>query len=119
MIRKSELQQLILAGASERQIQSLLKKDLSMLAEVYAHPSYDYICFSEFPVNNGCVDFAIFTGVSWMTVILIEVKGADFNIVNQSGTLLKNNRFGPGIPYKPFLARCRTFRTFNNKYLYG
>lgn len=85
MVRKSELQELILAGSGERQIQSLIKKDLSLLAEIYASPSYNYICFSEFPVDNGFVDFAIFTGVSWMTVILIEVKGADFNIVNQSG----------------------------------
>ncbi|MCW3463965.1 Shedu immune nuclease family protein [Chitinophaga nivalis] len=85
MVRKSELQELINTGASERQIQSLIKKDLSLLAEAYASPSYNYICFSEFPVDKGFVDFAIFTGVSWMTVILIEVKGADFNIVNQSG----------------------------------
>ncbi|NLR63033.1 DUF4263 domain-containing protein [Chitinophaga varians] len=85
MVRKSALQELVHAGAGERQIQSLIKRDLSLLAETYASPSYNYICFSEFPVGNGFVDFAIFTGVSWMTVILIEVKGADFNIVNQSG----------------------------------
>src|SRR5262249_13658653 len=42
-----------------------------------------YICFSELPVADGFCDFAVFTGRSRMDVILIEVKGADFFLVNR------------------------------------
>lgn len=85
MLPKSEIQKLIHAGCNEREIQLLLKQDLSIFAEAYASPADNYICFSEFPLDGGCIDFAIFTGRSRMDVILIEVKGADFNIINQSG----------------------------------
>ncbi|MFL6465581.1 MAG: Shedu anti-phage system protein SduA domain-containing protein, partial [Bryobacteraceae bacterium] len=56
---------------------------LSIIAEFYAHPEDEYICFSEFPVGDGSVEFAIFSGRSRMDVTLIEVKGADYYLLNQ------------------------------------
>lgn len=83
MISKSEVSELISTNAIEQQLLKLFKKDLSILAEVYANPDDNYICFSEFPMNGGFVDFVLLTGVSWMDVFLIEIKGANFNILNQ------------------------------------
>jgi hypothetical protein len=85
MITKAEIEALVKNGAKEQDIQKLLKKDLSIFAEVYANPKDEYICFSEFPVGDtGIVDFAVFTHRSTMSIYLIEVKGANFNLVNQS-----------------------------------
>jgi hypothetical protein len=83
MISKLEVSGLINNNAIEHQLLKLLKRDLSILAEVYANPNDNYICFSEFPLNGGFIDFVLLTGVSWMDVFLIEIKGADFNILNQ------------------------------------
>lgn len=84
-ISKKVLASLISRGANEMEIQKLIKSDLSIFAELYAAPNESYICFSEFPVDDGYVDFAIFTGRSRMDVFLIEVKGAEFNLFNQTG----------------------------------
>lgn len=84
MITKGDINTLVLAGAGEREIQNLLKSDLSIFGEAYAKPDDEYICFSEFPVADGAVDFAVFTGRSRMDVVLIEVKGADFNLLNSN-----------------------------------
>ncbi len=84
MISKSRLQTTIQNHAGEQELQRLLKADLSVFGEVYAQPHDEYICFSEFPVADGFVDFALFTGRSRMDVILIEVKGADFNLLNSN-----------------------------------
>jgi hypothetical protein len=82
MIAKDRVANLVADGAKEQDIQRLLKQDLSIFGELYASPKDEYICFSEFPVADGFVDFAVFTGRSRMDVILIEVKGADFDLVN-------------------------------------
>lgn len=84
-VPKSEVSQLIEVGAGEREIQSLLKRDLSLFGEIYAQPSDEYICFSEFPLGGGFVDFAVFTGRSRLDVILIEIKSAEFKLVNSDG----------------------------------
>lgn len=81
MISKEEVQSLIQRGATEQEIQRLLKSDLSIFGEIYA-PDDEYICFSEFPVADGAVDIVLFTGRSRMDVIFIELKGAEFNLVN-------------------------------------
>jgi hypothetical protein len=83
MIGKSLIAGLVERGAGEQEFQRLLKQDLSIFAEIYADPKDGYICFSEFPVADGAVDFAVFSGTSRMDVTLIEVKGAEFNLVNQ------------------------------------
>jgi Domain of unknown function (DUF4263) len=83
MISKRLVADLIERGAGEREFQQLLKQDLSILAEIYADPKDEYICFSEFPIADGSVDFAVFSGRSRMDVTLIEVKGAEFYLINQ------------------------------------
>lgn len=83
---KSEFKKLIESGIKERnEILPFLQSDLSLLGEMYAHPDDEYIVISEFPLNNGFIDFVVFTGRSRMDVILIEVKGAEFNLLNSTG----------------------------------
>lgn len=83
MISKSLIIDLVERGVGEQELQRLLKQDLSIFAEIYADPKDEYICFSEFPIADGAVDFAVFSGRSRMDVTLIEVKGAEFHLVNQ------------------------------------
>jgi Domain of unknown function (DUF4263) len=85
MLSRRRITKAIVRGADERELQALLKKDLSIVAEVYAFPDEEYISFSEFPVGPGVVDFAVFSGRSVMDVTLIEVKGANFSLVNKTG----------------------------------
>jgi len=82
-ITKASIDNLIGNKCNERKFQELLKQDLSIFAEIYANPNDQYICFSEFPWDNGFIDFVVFTGISRMDVILIEIKGADFNLINR------------------------------------
>lgn len=84
MISKASVSALIEAGSSEQELQRLLKTDLSIIGEAYAKPDDEYICFSEYPLADGAIDFVVFTGRSRMDVILIEVKGAEFNLVNSN-----------------------------------
>ena len=81
MINKQDLINLVNNNSNEQEIQKLLKQDLSIFAEAYTD-NEEYICFSEFPLSEGSVDFVVFSGRSRMDVILIEVKGANFNLVN-------------------------------------
>jgi hypothetical protein len=82
-IYKEEIKTLIENHAQERELQAMLKNDLSLLAEVYADPKDEYICFSEFPIGQRKVDFVLFTGRSKMCVFIIEVKGANFFFTNK------------------------------------
>jgi hypothetical protein len=82
MLPISVLQEAIVNGSTEIDLQNLIKSDLSILGDFYAHPSEEYICFSEFPLDGGFIDFVIFSGVSKMNVTLIEIKGASYNLVN-------------------------------------
>jgi len=84
MISKGSIETLIQSGAGEQEIQRLLKTDLSIFGEAYAKPDDEYICFSEYPIADGLVDFAVFTGRSRMDIILIEVKGSEFNLLNSN-----------------------------------
>lgn len=79
-VSKKELKELIEQGASEKKLDDLIKKDLSLIAEIYSHPYDEYIVFSEFPLGDSRVDFAIFSDRSTMNVTFIEIKGADFNL---------------------------------------
>ncbi|MBU3216576.1 DUF4263 domain-containing protein [Clostridium estertheticum] len=83
-ISKKKVMDVIEEGSNEQDIGRVLKNDLSLFAEVYAQPDEEYICFSEFPVDQGYVDYVVFTGRSRMNIFLIEVKGADFYILNQN-----------------------------------
>lgn len=76
------LLRLIKKNALETELQSLIKSDLSILGDFYSHPSEEYICFSEFPLDDGFVDFVIFSGRSKMDITLIEIKGANYKLIN-------------------------------------
>lgn len=83
----SEIAKLIKSGAGENSIKALIKSDLSILAKyLHYHKDGNYICFSEFPIGltGEKIDFVVFAGRSRMEVYLFEVKGAEFNQVNQS-----------------------------------
>jgi len=82
-ISKRSILDLIEKGAKETAFLKLLGEDLSVFGEVHAHPEDDYIVFPEFPIGDGFVDFLILTSVSYMDVVLVEIKGADFNMFNQ------------------------------------
>lgn len=79
-ISKKCLKGLIDASASEHELGALIKKDLSLISEIYSSPYDEYIVFSEFPIGTKRVDFAIFSGRSTMDVTFIEIKAADFNL---------------------------------------
>jgi len=87
MITKSDLLCMVEKNATEQELLKLLKTDLSIIAEQYAHHGDEYICFSEFPIGDaGNADFVLFSGRSWMCVTLIEIKGANFELLaNRSG----------------------------------
>ncbi|MDT4856377.1 hypothetical protein FQZ97_907650 [compost metagenome] len=84
MLPRRSIQELVEAGVGERGLQRLLKADLSVFGEIYGSRD-EYLCFSEFPLDGGKVDFAVFSGRSRMDVTFIEIKGADFNLLNQTG----------------------------------
>lgn len=80
-ISKKKLKELVDSGAKERALSELIKKDLSLVAEIHSSSPHDeYIVFSEFPIGNKRADFAIFSSRSTMNVTFIEIKGADFNL---------------------------------------
>ena len=84
-ISKKQITDLVSSGAIEQDIQKLLKTDLSIFGELYSSPHDEYICFSEFPVGDGFADFVVFTNRSRMEVVVIEAKGADYNLMNSTG----------------------------------
>ncbi|MRZ79952.1 DUF4263 domain-containing protein [Paeniclostridium sordellii] len=84
LLTKKQLEDIVMSGAKEQDIARLIKTDLSILAEVYANPKDEYICLSEFPIEDGYVDYVVLTGRSRMNVYLIEIKGADFNFINKN-----------------------------------
>ena len=91
MKSKNDLIKLVESKCIEQNLLTFLKQDLSFFGEVYSNPEDEYIVFSEFPIENGSkdkngfIDFVVFTGRSRMDVILIEIKGANFNLFNQNG----------------------------------
>lgn len=84
MLSKQTLQDAIDNNEIEQNLQALLKSDLSIIADIYSNPKEEYICFSEFPVNDGFVDFVLFSGRSRMDVTLIEIKGANYSLINKN-----------------------------------
>ncbi|WP_418187451.1 Shedu anti-phage system protein SduA domain-containing protein [Aliarcobacter lanthieri] len=76
----SDLKRLIDNRENENTIQKLIHKDLTLIVEAYIKDE-EYICFSEYPVGEGFVDFVIFSGRSRMQVTLIEIKGAEYDFL--------------------------------------
>lgn len=85
MISKDQLIQFINRNPSEREIQNYLQQDLSLFGDAYSSPKNEYICFSQFKLLDGFIDFVVFSGRSRMDVTFIEIKGANFNFRNTSG----------------------------------
>ena len=81
---KHEFKALLDKNPTERELAEFLKEDLSLLGEFYAYSPEEYVCFCEFPVGSGRVDFAVFTGRSRMNVYLIEIKGAKRGIFRKN-----------------------------------
>lgn len=121
-ISKKQLKELINSGASERELGALIKKDLSLIAEVYSLPNDEYIVFSEFPIGERRVDFAIFTSRSTMDVTFIEIKGADFNLkkrghydnlnakIEEANSQIRNHRKYIYNDYESFRKKLHTVR---------
>jgi hypothetical protein len=83
------LRRLVQTGADERTIQRLLQSNLHLFGEACTPSSIagEYIAFSEYPIIEGKTDFVVFTDRSRMAIVVIEVKGADFNFLNIDGTV--------------------------------
>lgn len=88
----SALKNLIQRGAGENEIQTLIKENLNLLGEACAPSSIsgEYIVFSEYPIISGKTDFVVFTDRSRMLVVIIEIKGANFNFLNVDGSVNAN-----------------------------
>ncbi len=82
MLPEGKLSEAINRNSGESELQALIKSDLSIIGDFYSHPAEEYICFSEFPLSDGFVDFVMFSGRSRMDVTLIEIKGANYNLIN-------------------------------------
>jgi hypothetical protein len=83
MTSKAELRAAVRSRAKERTMQKLIHRDPSLLGEIYARRG-SYICFAEFSIGDGAVDFVVLSGQSRMDVFLIEVKGAEFHLQNRN-----------------------------------
>lgn len=84
-ITKSELSAFLTKNPKERELAAFLKRDLAFFADLYAVPPDEYIVIPEFKIEEGVVDYAIFSGRSRMDVTLIEIKGANFNFMGSTG----------------------------------
>ncbi len=84
-ITKSELSKFLAGNPIERELASFFKRDLAFFADLYAMPSEEYIVIPELNIENGFVDYAIFSGRSRMDVTLIEIKGANFDLMGSTG----------------------------------
>lgn len=88
MVSKSILKEAIEASSIETKMHELIKSDLSILGDYFSGNTGEYICFSECPLNDNekdrSVDFVVLTDRSRMDVILIEIKGADYNLINKN-----------------------------------
>lgn len=83
------IRQLVQDRANEQTIQFELKKNLHLIGRSLAPVQIpdEYIAFSEFPIGEGKVDFAVFTDRSRMHIFFVEVKGANFHFVNADGSI--------------------------------
>lgn len=123
MKSKEELVEFIQSNPKEQELLKFFKQDLSFFGEVYASLEDEYIVFSEFPLNEKeRVDFVVFHGRSRMNVTLIEIKGAKFNLYNQTGYEAENaditkahNQIKKRLRYiydnlKEFRKKCHQYR---------
>lgn len=84
-ITKSELAEFLADNPIERELAKFFKRDLAFFADMYAFPSEEYIVVPELKIEEGFVDYAIFSGRSRMDITLIEIKGANFDLMGSTG----------------------------------
>jgi hypothetical protein len=84
-ITKSELAAHLAGNPKERELAAFFKRDLAFFADIYAMPSEEYIVVPELNIDEGFVDYAILSGRSRMDVTLIEIKGANFDLMGSTG----------------------------------
>ena len=86
------LKQLVRRGAGEHELQAFMKANLDILGKACTPSSIpgEYIVFSEYPIISGKSDFVVFTDRSRLVVVIIEVKGADFNFLSADGSVNAN-----------------------------
>ncbi len=84
-ITKTELAAFLSGAPSEKELATFFKRDLAFFADLYAYPSEEYIVVPELKIEEGFVDYAIFSGRSRMDVTLIEIKGANFDLMGSTG----------------------------------
>lgn len=84
-ITKNELATFLASNPSERELAAFFKRDLAFFADLYAYPSEEYIVVPELKIEEGFVDYAILSGRSRMDVTLIEIKGANFDLMGSTG----------------------------------
>lgn len=104
-----QLRGLIESGAGEKDLQRLIQSDLSVLGEMYAQPDEEYLAFAEFPLDDGRVDFALFSGRSRMDITLIEIKGAEFFLTTSNSYSNLNAKFNEG---RQQIARRLGYRVY-------
>lgn len=86
------LSDLVISGAGERDIQAHIKTNLYLLGDACTPSTIkgEYIAFSQFQILDGKPDFVVFTSRSRMEIVVIEIKGADFNFLNVDGNINVN-----------------------------
>ena len=113
-IPKEELVSFIERNPTESEIHKLLESDLSIFGDYFSSPDESYIVFSEFPLKhegyNGFVDFVVFTSTSRMEVILIEIKGANYNLITKGSYANFSSKTNEAVQQ----LRSRTFCVHEN-----
>ncbi len=84
-ITKSELAAVLAGNPTEKELAEFFKRDLAFFGDLYAMPSEEYIVVPELNIEGGFVDYAILSGRSRMDVTLIEIKGANFDLMGSTG----------------------------------
>jgi hypothetical protein len=87
MITRDQFAKFLAARPGERKLSRLLARDLSLLADVFAKPSGEYVVFKEYQLDHkNTLDYVVFTNRSRMQLVFVEVKGADFPFLNADGS---------------------------------
>ena len=87
MKSKNDLIKLIESKCIEQDLLAFSKARFIIFGEVYSNLKMNILYFPSFQlkmvqkIKNGSIDFVVFRYLSRMDVILIEIKGANFNSI--------------------------------------
>lgn len=114
-----ELREKIENNSNERELQAILKEDLSFFSFL-ASPFEEYICLPELKIGNKSVDFVFLTSRSSMLVYLIEIKGANFKTFNSNHYGSESyNITNANMQIKNHIEYIKKNRDSFNKYVHG